>query len=63
VEEIIAAMRQTRDDRHGFRVSALIVVLWRAGLRVQEALALIEPDLRRAPRIAARPPRQGRSSP
>jgi len=45
VEEIIAAMRQTRDDRHGFRVRALIVVLWRAGLRVQEALALTEPDL------------------
>ena len=45
VEEIIAAMRQTRDDRHGFRVCALIVVLWRAGLRVQEALALTEPDL------------------
>ena len=45
VEEIIAVMRQTRDDRHGFRVRALIVVLWRAGLRVQEALALTEPDL------------------
>ena len=45
VEEIIAVMRQTRDDRHGFRVRALIVVLWRAGLRVQEALALAEPDL------------------
>jgi site-specific recombinase XerD len=38
-------MRQTRDDQHGFRVRALIVVLWRAGLRVQEALALTEPDL------------------
>ena len=38
-------MRQTRDDRHGFRVRALIVVLWRAGLRVQEAFALAEPDL------------------
>jgi site-specific recombinase XerD len=45
VEEIIAVMRQTRDDRHGFRVRALIVVLWQAGLRVQEALALTEPDL------------------
>jgi integrase len=45
VEEIIAAMRQTRDDRHGFRARALIVVLWPAGLRVQEALALTEPDL------------------
>jgi site-specific recombinase XerD len=45
VEEIIAAMRQTRDDRHGFRARALIVVLWPAGLRGQEALALTEPDL------------------
>ena len=45
VEEIIAVMRQTRDDRHGFRVRALIVVPWRAGLRVQDALALAEPDL------------------
>jgi site-specific recombinase XerD len=45
VEEIIAAMRQTRDDRHGFRVRAVIVALWRAGLRIQEAFALTEPDL------------------
>jgi site-specific recombinase XerD len=45
VEEIVAVMRQTRDDYHGFRVRALIVVLWRAGLRIQEALALTEPDL------------------
>jgi site-specific recombinase XerD len=45
VEEIVAVMRQTRDDDHGFRVRALIVVLWRAGLRIQEALALTEPDL------------------
>ncbi len=45
VEEIIAVMRQTRDDRHGARLRALIVVLWRGGLRVQEALALGEHDL------------------
>jgi site-specific recombinase XerD len=61
VEEIIGVMRQTRDDRHGFRVRALIVVLWRAGLRVQEVLGLTEPDLD-APRIAACAQRQGRSS-
>jgi hypothetical protein len=30
---------QTADDRHGARLRALIVVLWRGGLRVQEALA------------------------
>jgi integrase len=41
VEEIIAVMRQTPDDRHGARLRALIVVLWRGGLRIQEALPLI----------------------
>jgi len=45
VEEIIAVMRQTPDDRHGARLRALIVALWRSGLRVQEALALTERDL------------------
>jgi len=45
VEEIVAVMRQTPDNDHGYRVRAMIVVLWRAGLRVQEALALIESDL------------------
>lgn len=45
VEEIIAVMRQAPDDRHGWRLRALIVVLWRGGLRVQEALALSERDL------------------
>ena len=29
VEEIIAVMRQTAHDRHGARLRALIVVLWR----------------------------------
>jgi site-specific recombinase XerD len=45
VEEIIAVMRQAADDLHGARLRALIVVLWRGGLRVQEALALAERDL------------------
>jgi integrase len=45
VEEIIAVMRRAPDDRHGARLRALIVVLWRSGLRVQEALALGERDL------------------
>src|SRR5215218_5634629 len=45
VEEIVAVMRQAADDRHGWRLRAMIVVLWRAGLRVQEALALAEHDL------------------
>ena len=45
VEEIVAVMREASDDRHGFRLRALIVVLWRSGLRVAEALALGEADL------------------
>src|SRR3954451_9902483 len=45
VEEIIAVMRAAGDDAHGRRLRALIVMLWRAGLRVQEALALAEADL------------------
>ncbi len=45
VEEIIAVMRHAGENRHGWRLRALIVVLWRGGLRIQEALALAEPDL------------------
>src|SRR4051795_13662096 len=45
VEEIVAVMREASDDRHGYRLRAMIVVLWRGGLRVQEALALGERDL------------------
>jgi len=45
VEEIVAVMRHAAADRHGRRVRAMIVVLWRAGLRIQEALALAEQDL------------------
>jgi site-specific recombinase XerD len=45
VEEIVAVMRHAGDDRHGWRLRAMIVMLWRSGLRVQEALALAEHDL------------------
>jgi integrase len=45
IEEIIAVMRQAGDDHHDARVRALIAVLWRGGLRVQEALSLGEQDL------------------
>jgi integrase len=45
VEEIVAVMREASDDRHGYRLRAMIVVLWRGGLRVQEALTLGEADL------------------
>jgi site-specific recombinase XerD len=45
VEEIIGVMRAAGDSPHGLRVRGLIVVLWRAGLRISEALALSESDL------------------
>src|ERR687898_28797 len=45
VEEIVAVMRAAGDGVHGRRLRGLIVVLWRAGLRIHEALALTEPDL------------------
>jgi site-specific recombinase XerD len=45
VEEIIAVMRAAGDDADAVRLRGLIVVLWRAGLRISEALALTESDL------------------
>jgi site-specific recombinase XerD len=45
VEEIIAVMRTAGEGIHGARVRALIVILWRAGLRINEALTLAETDL------------------
>jgi integrase len=45
VEEIVAVMRAAGDGAHGGRPRGLIVILWRAGLRIQEALALTEGDL------------------
>ena len=45
VEEIIAVMRHARHARYGNRLNGLIVVLWRAGLRINEALSLNETDL------------------
>jgi integrase len=45
VQEIIAVMRAAGDDSDGIRLRGLIVVLWRAGLRISEALAVAESDL------------------
>jgi integrase len=47
VEEIVAVMRIVGDGLHGRRLRGLVVVLWRAGLRIDEALALREADLDR----------------
>ena len=45
VEEIIAVMRTAGHGIHGARMRALLVVLWRARLRINEALSLAETDL------------------
>jgi hypothetical protein len=42
IEEIATVMRRAGDGVHGRRLRGLIVVLWRAGLRIHEALALAE---------------------
>jgi site-specific recombinase XerD len=45
VDEIGAVMRHASHARYGNRLNGLIVVLWRAGLRINEALSLTETDL------------------
>ena len=47
VAEIIAVMRAAGDAPEGMRLRGVIIVLWRAGLRISEALALAETDLAR----------------
>jgi hypothetical protein len=42
-------MREAGDGVHGARMPALIVLLWRAGLRINEALTVTEHDLEPAP--------------
>src|SRR4051794_19724602 len=45
VEEIVAVMRQAGEDPHGYRLRALVVVLWRGGVRVAGAPGVGEDDL------------------
>jgi site-specific recombinase XerD len=47
VTEIVAVMQIVGDTLHGRRLRGLVAVLWRAGLRIDEALALHEADLDR----------------
>jgi integrase len=47
VEEIVAVMRAAGDGPDSARLRALIVILWRAGLRISEALNVAETDLDR----------------
>jgi hypothetical protein len=67
-EEIIAVMRSCGDGVYGLRARGLIIVLWRAGLRIQEALDLTEllatggrPPCFKAPTRCALAARHGRS--
>src|SRR5215212_36361 len=62
VEEIVAVMRVAGGTAHGLRTRALIVVLWRAGLRISEALALADSDLDRSRGQHSRSVRQGRQA-
>jgi len=45
IAEIVALMNACPDTVSGRRLRALIIVLWRSGLRISEALALRETDL------------------
>jgi hypothetical protein len=55
IDEIIAVMRHAGEDRHGWRLRALIVVLWRAGLRIPGGAHAHRARPRPAPRVAADP--------
>jgi len=45
VDEIIAVMQAAGDAPDGLRLRGVIVMLWRAGLRISEALSLNETDM------------------
>ena len=45
VEEIVSVMRAAGESAEAVRLRCIIVVLWRAGLRISETLALNETDL------------------
>jgi integrase len=61
IEEIVIVMRRAGDGVHGLRLRGLIVVLWRAGLRIHEALALAQAGLdRRRGSLVVRPGKGGR---
>jgi hypothetical protein len=63
VEEIITVMRHAGDGAHGARMRALIVLLWRAGLRINEALTSYRARHGAWRWVGSRPPRQGRAAP
>jgi len=62
VEEIIAVMRTAGAGAGGVRLRALIVLLWRAGLRIGEALALDRDDVELSEgRLTVRRDKNGKS--
>ena len=63
VEEIVAVMRAVGDRPDGDRLRALIVLLWRAGLRISEALDARKRATSTGPRRDPRPPGQRRQAP
>ncbi len=48
VDQIVSIMRTIGDRADGHRLRALIVLLWRASLRISDALALQDNDLDRS---------------
>jgi integrase len=62
VEEIVAVMRSIGDSAEAHRLRALIVLLWRAGLRISEALSLQERRPGSLSRRGARSAREGREA-
>jgi hypothetical protein len=66
VDEIVAVMRHTADDRHGWRVRAMIVVLWRArpahpgSARARRARPRPPARIDPGPQRQGRPPTRGR---
>lgn len=60
VDEIIAVMRAAGNGLEGVRLRGVIVVLWHAGLRISEALAVNETDPDPESGSSARSPREGR---
>jgi integrase len=61
VEEIVAVMHHAPDDRHGWRVRAMIVVLWRCRASHPGGARAGRARSRPPARIAAGPQRQGRA--
>ena len=62
VEEIIAVMHAAGDGADAVRLRGLIILLWRAGLRISEGLASNENDLDLQARRDSGPPRQRRQA-